>query len=138
MSILQSLKLSSVQRNTQLSPAVQRRTKLVNKLHEQLMLAQALSDGKTYEIAVTRRFKDKDSGEMKKVDGVRKVKPWFFMSDSGSPLMQIRYGTKVLELAKGKCSIEIGSPEKLIPTIEILKKAVLDGELDVQLAKAIE
>jgi hypothetical protein len=87
---------------------------------------------------VTRRFKDTESGVIKKVEGTRKVKGWWFMGESGQILMQIKYGSKVLELSKGKSSIDIGNPDKLIPTIELLKKAVLEGELDAQIEKVVE
>ena len=52
-------------------------------------------------------------------------------------MMQVKYGTKVIELAKGKSTIEVGKIEKLPSTIEILKKVVLEGELDKQIEKLI-
>lgn len=137
MGILQDLKLSNVQRTVHLSPVMHRRHKLVDKLHEQLMLAKAMAEGKTYEVATTRRIKNAETGSVTKVDGVRKAKPWWFVADNGKAFMQIKYGTKVLELLKGKTSIEIMSPDKLVSTIELLKKAVLDGELDEQIEKVV-
>jgi len=133
MGFLQELKLTNVQRTVRLSPVLHRRHKLVDKLHEQLMLAKAMADGNTYEVAVVRRRKDSETGAVTKVDGIRKVKPWFFTADSGKTMLQVKYGMKVLELAKGKASVEIASPEKLIPTIELLKQATLAGELDAQI-----
>jgi len=133
MAILDGFKLSNVQKNAHLSPVLKRRHKLVDSLHHQLMLAQATLDGKQYEVAVTRRYKDAETGIVKKVEGTRQVKPWWFVADSGKAMIQIKYGVRVLELAKGKSSIEIASPDKLVSTIELLKKAVLDGELDAQI-----
>lgn len=133
MSILDGFKLSNVQKQTHLSPVLKRRHKLVDSLHHQLMLAKATVEGKPYEVAVTRRYKDSETGIVKKVEGTRQVKPWWFLSDSGKAMIQVKYGVRVLELAKGKSSIEIASPDKLVSTIELLKKAVLDGELDGQI-----
>jgi hypothetical protein len=48
----------------------------------------------------------------------------------------IKYGTKVIELAKGKPSIELPNQEELISTLELVKKAVEAGELDQQIDQA--
>lgn len=53
-------------------------------------------------------------------------------------MLQIKYGMKVIDLAKGKNSIKVGTFEKIIPTIEQLKKAVMDGELDSQIKNVAE
>ena len=47
--------------------------------------------------------------------------------------MNIRYGNRVLELAKGKSAIEVATPAELINTLELIRKAVSDGELDAQI-----
>lgn len=52
--------------------------------------------------------------------------------------MSLRYGAKVIELAKGRNAIEVGSLDKLVPTLEAVKKAVLGGELDSQIAATAE
>ena len=41
--------------------------------------------------------------------------------------------TSVLELAKGKPSVEIDSPQDLIKALEVIKGAVEAGELDEQI-----
>ena len=46
----------------------------------------------------------------------------------------IRYGARVLELAKGKFAVEIASPAQLLPMLELIKTAIDAGELDEQLA----
>lgn len=138
MAILGGLKLSNVQRNQNLSPVLRRRYKLVDKLHEQLLLAQANAEGKSYEVASVRRIKNQETGEIKKLETMRQVKKWWFAADDGKVMLQIKYGTKVVQLAKGKSSIEIGTADKLIPTIELLKKATLDGELDGQIETLIK
>lgn len=138
MGILQGLKLSNVEKRVHVPPVVHRRNKLVDKLHEQLMLAKATAEGKQYEVAGVRRIKNAETGEIKKQDIMRQVKRWWFVADDGKLMLQIRYGTKVIQLAKGKSSIEVGAMDKLIPTIELLKKATLEGELDGQIEAVIE
>ena len=109
MSALMSLKLVTAKRPQALAPVVQRRNKLSNQLFEQIELAKCLADGKAYAPTRLRTVKDKLTGERKTVEAVKRVKQWWFVADNGKVCLQVRYGTRVLELAKGKNSIEVGS-----------------------------
>ncbi len=42
----------------------------------------------------------------------------------------------MLELAKGKSAIEVATAAELISTLELIRKAVSDGELDTQIDTA--
>jgi hypothetical protein len=42
----------------------------------------------------------------------------------------VRYGARVIELSKGKNSIELLSEAEVIPTLELLKTIISNGELD--------
>ena len=42
----------------------------------------------------------------------------------------VRYGARILELAAGKNSIELDNEAAVVPTLELIKKAVAAGELD--------
>ena len=57
-------------------------------------------------------------------------------SDTGKVCVSIRYGSKVLELSKGKSAVEVASPEDLIKTLETVRSAVEAGDLDVQIEAA--
>ena len=46
------------------------------------------------------------------------------------------YGDRLLELAKGKSSIEVTTTTDLVPTLERIKRAVEAGELDAQIEVA--
>ncbi len=48
----------------------------------------------------------------------------------------MRYGSKTLELAKGKNAIELSTGDELLATLSILKEAVIAGELDDAIANA--
>ena len=54
---------------------------------------------------------------------------WFW-TDNNKTFVQIRYGTRVLELQKGKNTIECSSQDELVKTLNIVKTAVASGELD--------
>jgi hypothetical protein len=45
----------------------------------------------------------------------------------------VRYGARVIELAKGKNSIELENEAAILPTLDLIKKAVEAGELDASI-----
>jgi hypothetical protein len=135
MSTLNGLKLSTAKRPTAMPPIQLRRNKLSNKLWEQMQLAKAQQAGETFN---TKRFKtvrDID-GATKTIEMQKRVRPWWFVSEGGKVCLNIKYGTKVLEILKGKPSIEVGNATELIGTLEIIKRAVENGELDSQIEAA--
>ena len=136
MSALNGLKLVIAKRPQAVSPIVQRRNKLCNKLWEQIELARASAEGKTYAPMRMRTVKDKVTGERKTFEAAKRVKQWWFIAESGRVCLQIRYGTRVIELAKGKNSIEIASGTELLSVLETVKKSVESGELDTQIDAA--
>lgn len=136
MSALNGLKLTAAQKPTQMTPVQQRRNKLAKRLWEQIELARAQQTGGTFEPKKFRTVTDATTGERKQVEQNKRVKAWWFVADSGKLVLSVRYGTKVLELAKGKWAIEVGGDKELVPTLELLKGAVLGGELDAQIEAA--
>jgi hypothetical protein len=136
MSALAGLKLIAAKRPQTASPIQQRRNKLSNQLWEQIELARASSEGKTYAPLRLRNVKDKLTGERKTIEAAKRVKQWWFIAESGKVCLQVRYGTRVLELAKGKNSIEVGSGAELLTVLETVKKSVEQGELDTQIEAA--
>jgi hypothetical protein len=48
----------------------------------------------------------------------------------------VRYGARLLELAMGKYAVEVASEKELVPTLQIIKAAVLAGELDTAIDAA--
>jgi hypothetical protein len=136
MSALNGLKFVSAKRPQNVAPIVQRRNKLSNQLHEQIELARNMGEGKLYAPLRMRSVKDKYTGERKLVEAIKRVKQWWFVAENGRVCLQVRYGTRVLELAKGKNSIEVGTVAELLPVLETVKKCVEAGELDVQIDSA--
>ena len=65
-----------------------------------------------------------------------RVKQWWFTTDSGKLAISVRYGSKVLELAPKKYAVEIASEKDLVKTLDIIKIAVANGELDTAIASA--
>ncbi len=65
------------------------------------------------------------------VETVKRVKEWFWISDSGKINLAVKYGAKTLALNKrGANAIEVDTLDELITTLGQLKTATLNGELD--------
>jgi hypothetical protein len=136
MTALANLKLIAAKKPTQLSPVVQRRNKVAKRIGEQIQLASAKQDGKTYAPTKQRKVTDAETGDSKMISVPKRIKEWWFVTDTGKLCVQLRYGAKVVEFAKGKTAVELAAADQLVPTLETLKAAVEGGELDAQLESA--
>ncbi len=67
---------------------------------------------------------------------LKRVKEWFWTTSSGKNNLAVRYGSKTLELGKGKNAIELSTGEELISTLALLKDSVIAGELDDAITNA--
>jgi hypothetical protein len=136
MSAFNGLKLVSAKRPQSATPIVQRRNKLSSQLWEQIELARASAEGRTYAPIKLRNVVNKVTGERTRIEAVKRVKQWWFIAETGRVCLQVRYGTRVLELAKGKNSIEVTNGDELLSVLETVKKCVEAGELDAQIELA--
>ena len=133
MTALANLKLVNAKRPVHLSPVVQRRNKVAKRIYEQIELAKSKLEGASFNPTRLRSIKDVETGLNKTVSVPKRVKEWWFTSDSGKLCLSLRYGAKVVEIAKGKTAVELASEKELVATLEILKQAVERGELDAQI-----
>jgi len=136
MSTLNTLKLSTSKKPTHM-PAIQvRRNKLSTKLWEQIQLAKSQVSGEPFQVTRFRSVRDQATGLKKQVEMPKRVRPWWFISEEGKVCLNIRYGSRTLEIAKGKPSVEVDNPNALIKALEVIKNAVEIGELDTQIEEA--
>jgi hypothetical protein len=138
MSTLNTLKLVATKRPGALPQIVQRRNRLIAKIWEQTELAKAQQEGKSFSPTKYRSVKDPETGERRSMEVQKRVRAWWFAAENGKLCLQVRYGAKVLELAKGKTAIEVGTLADLLPTLDALKAAVAAGELDAQIEAVSE
>jgi hypothetical protein len=138
--LLSTLKLVSATRATHISPVMQRRQKLIAKIDEQIEMAQAAANGTAF---TATKFKNVVNAEgvteYKQV--AKKVRAWYWKNDAGKWNLVVRYGARIIELSKGKNSIELLSEADVIPTLELLKTIISNGELDdaiTAVSKAVE
>jgi hypothetical protein len=136
MAIIASLKVTNADRPRQLPVIVQRRNKLINALHDQLELARAEAEGREYLKTRRRHVKNPVTGEYAEAVVSRRPRTWFWTANDGKVYISLRYGTRVIEIAKGKSAIEVGEKRQLVPVIEALKQAVAAGEIDAQIDAA--
>ena len=133
MSTLNNLKLTAEKKPQHIAPVQQRRNKLSHRLWEQIQLAKSQVDGTEFVLKKYRSFKDQETGLRKQIEVPKRIRPWWFVAANGKVCISIKYGTNVLELAKGKPSVEVDSPQDLIKALEAIRGAVEAGELDVQI-----
>lgn len=132
MATLSTLKLVTAKKPINQPPVVQRRNKLSSKVYEQIQLARAHSKGETYAPTKQKTVTNSD-GQRVAVTVPKRVKPWWFAAENGRCCVSVRYGSKLLELAKGKSAIEVANPDALVEALEAVNAAVLAGELDAQI-----
>ena len=133
MSTLNSLKLTNAKRPGAMPAVVVRRHKLMKKLHEQQMLAEAMAVGKTYSATRLKNVVDAETGITKTIEVPRRVRAWWWTGEDGKVCLNVKYGSSCLQIAKGKYAIEAGSIEGVIEALQTMKRATEAGELDGQI-----
>lgn len=134
--ILNTLKLTAARKQRALPDVVKRRNKLLMKLSEQRLLAEALAAGEHYTPTRYRSFKDADTGARISKQVAVRIKPWFWTGEKGECLLAVQYGSKQIELVKGKTAIEVGEQKNLCTVLDTVIDAVRNGELDTQIESA--
>lgn len=128
MTHLNKLTFTQLRRGARSTPAEIRRSKLIAKLEEQLHLARATLEQRSY--TVTKRAWNRDQdGNKTRIEQQREVRPWWWQ-EGDAIAMVVRYGAKPLELAKGKRAITVAQMAALPEVITTIMAAVRAGELD--------
>ena len=136
MSVLTALKLVALKKPVHQPAIVIRRNKLSSRLWEQIQLAKGQISGTPFVLMKFRSIKDKETGIRKQVEVPKRIKPWWFQTEEGKVCVSIRYGSWIIELAKGKPSIQVDSGDDLVKALETVKIAVEAGDLDSQIELA--
>ena len=134
-SALATLKLTTARKPRALPDVVKRRNKLLRKLTEQRELALAQLEGRTYAPKRLRTLKDADGQRVVREMPIR-IKAWWWTGEKNETLLSIFYGSKTLELAKGKTAIEITDNKQLVSVFDTVIAATQNAELDVLIEAA--
>ncbi len=134
MTILEKLNLTEQTRAAAVtSPEARLRGKMLEGIDLQIAAAQAMLNGETFIRRAPRWIEDAETGERVRKDMPVRFRPWYWKDEHGSYMLEVRYANKRIELKPKKTAIEVGEPEHLVPTLELLRDAVVAGELDKKL-----
>ena len=128
MEMLKKLKFVQYKPNTTNNPQLDRRRKLLDKLDEQIMLAQN-RDFKATRLKLTTDA----AGNRVRVEVPKRVRRWWSIAADGKVQLTIRYGSKPIEFQKGKCAIELNTEAEVLGTLETVKRSVEASEFDALL-----
>jgi hypothetical protein len=128
MTILSTLKLVEFKPQNAGGRIQGRRRKLAEKIDQQIQLASDASYRPTKFIWV----KDENGLEQRR-EVPKRIKRWWVTNVDGTAQLTIRYGSKALELAKGKNAIECANQSGVAEALASIKQAVMNGELDIVL-----
>ena len=129
MELLKTLKLTRYQRSNTSNPVLQRRVKLVARISEQILLAE----NPNYKSLSVRTVAD-DDGVVRTVEVSKRVLRWWRVGADGTVELTVRYGSRILELAKGMDAVELASTDELVGVLEQFKTAAERGEMDEMIA----
>ena len=135
-SALTALKLTTARKPRALPDVIKRRNKLLLKLNEQRELAQAQLEGRMYTPKRLRTLRDAATGERTVREMPIRIKAWWWTGEKNETLLSIFYGSKTLELAKGKTAIEITDSKQLVSVLDTVIAATQNAELDVLIEAA--
>ena len=96
-------------------------------------MAKAVQSGTEFVPVKIRSVRDEVTGETRKVEIPKRLKPWWWPSDNGKICITVRYGARTLEVVEGKNAIETENIAGVITTLEVLRTAVDAGELDARI-----
>ncbi len=138
MSMLATLKLVTSKREQGTSSVIHRRSKLSNKIQDQIQLAEAKREGRTYAPTRLKTVLNRVTGERQTVESAKIVREWWYINGAGKINLVIKYGSKPISFdAKGtKNAIEVSTGDELIEALKTIKAAVDTGELDQQIESA--
>ncbi len=128
MGHLNALTITTLKARVPMTPQEQRRVKLIAKLEEQLAMASAAVEGRSYAATKLAWAKDAD-GKRVRVEREKRLKPWWWREGDAVTVV-VRYGAKPLELAKGKRAVSVPAMDALPKAIVTMIAAVQAGELD--------
>ena len=108
---LSKLKLVATQQRRLLTKVEQRRAKLISKLEEQLILAEALIAGERYE-PLRKVWATAGNGERVRIERPKRVRPWYWLNAAGC-FFSVYYGSKLLKLDGDMTAVSLGDLSEL-------------------------
>jgi hypothetical protein len=136
MKHLSKFKLVAVAQKHVQSKAEHRRAKLIEKLEDQLAMAEALIKGESFH-KYKQVWGHNEHGERVRLDREKRVRAWYWMSAAGC-YFSVFYGSRVMKLDGDNTAITVGARDKLPEIIRAVIEAVKAGELDKSIEDAAD
>ena len=135
--LLDTLEFSAASKRTEnTDPKINLRRKMAAALDHQIAGATAEQKGETYTIEVEKWvLTDKATGAKERGKVQKALRRMWFRDAADRVMIELRFANKPVSV-NGKPSIVVGSIDKLVPTLQTIRKAVMAGELDTALKAA--
>ncbi len=117
---LSKLNLAPTKKPTARNAVTSRRQSILRSVEKQIYVCEQIEEGAS-------DVYDPRTG--------RKQSTWFWLDDSGSYLLSIKYGKVELELAKGKYSVVCEDITDVKNSLNIVKDEIQRGEFDTALER---
>jgi hypothetical protein len=114
-----------------------RRAKLAARIDDQIALATAEMAGREHVVMQMKTVVNKLTGESVTNEVAKRNKAWYWKDSSGAINCEVQYGAMKLELSKGKNAVQVANMKELLATLQLIKKAAVDGELDTVIEAAL-
>ena len=125
MAGLSDLKFSIQAKPAFKDPVVVRRTKFMEKLNEQILMVTRHSEGNEASTPMVVEKQDLGSGVVSKQSSA-----WWWKEKTGKFFVSFKYGSKTLELSKGRPSVQCDTLHDVKKVFETVYAATDKGELD--------
>ena len=102
---------------------------LLAKLYEQILAVQAALSGEECFGKKTVTETD-DDGNKTSTTVPKRINKWFYTNNGTDWYLEIKYGNRVLQLAKDKSAIVVGDLANMVTVLTQVKEAVAAKELD--------
>lgn len=135
MTALAALKLITAKNQHATSPMLQRRNKLLKKLGDQIAMATAALSGENYAQKRMRTVTN-EHGQRVSIEVPKRVRAWWWQLESGKYALSIKYGSKTIALTAKANAVECATLQDVRDALQVVKTAVLAGELDAQIEVA--
>ena len=117
---LSQLNLAPARKPIARNPVTSRRQSLLRSMEKQIQICEEMENGATH-------VYNSSTG--------RKQPTWFWLDETGSYFLAIKYGKTSLELAKGKFSVVCKNITEVKNSLVVIRDAVQRGEFDDNLEK---
>lgn len=133
MTNLMKLTLSDASPRERVDSVVRNRLKLIEQLNIQITAAECAVNDEEYLHSVRQWVRVEGEPDKQLITKAVPVRRWWWTNKSGTVMMALRRGNRVVELGEGKQSVEVGPIDKLPDVLRTLREAAIPGELDEQL-----